>query len=170
MVRVHRTERSRDPVAAAKRRLERDRRARADLDPRISAAVVIDIQVGLRRWPGEAQIAAFVNPTIAFVRTLLFIPAREIAVAAVFRVAVFVGQNARRVGVMNDVLMEVEIVFNQMPDQSAEKHNVCARADWHPNIGQRARPRETWIHVDDCGAAFLRLHHPAKTDRMRLGH
>lgn len=71
---------------------------------------------------------------------------------------------------MNDVLMKVEVVFNQMPDESSEKHNVRARANWHPDVGQRARPRKTWIHMDDCGAVLLGLHHPAKTDRMRLRH
>ena len=71
---------------------------------------------------------------------------------------------------MDDVIMEVEVVFNQVPDESAEKHNVCARADWHPNVGQRARPGKTWIYMDNCRAALLRLHDPTKTNRMRLGH
>jgi len=71
---------------------------------------------------------------------------------------------------MNDVLMKVEVVFNQMPDEPAEKHNVCARADWDPNIRQRARPRKTWIHMDDGGATLFCLHDPAKADRVGLGH
>src|SRR6266550_7025367 len=71
---------------------------------------------------------------------------------------------------MNDVLAKVQLVLNQVIDESAEKDNVCAGADRHPNVGQRACARETWIDMDDRSALLLRFHHPAKTDRVRFGH
>jgi len=37
-------------------------------------------------------------------------------------------------------------------------------------IGQRARARKPWIHMDYGRAALLSLHYPAETDWVRLGH
>src|SRR4029077_1546667 len=71
---------------------------------------------------------------------------------------------------MDDVLAKVQLVLNQVIDESAEKNNVCAGADRYPNVGQRARAREARIDMDDRGALLLRFHHPAKTDRVRFGH
>src|SRR6478672_11028153 len=71
---------------------------------------------------------------------------------------------------MDDVLAKVQLILNQVSDESAEKNNVCAGADRHPNVGQRARAREPWIDMDDRGALLLRFHHPAKTHRVRFGH
>ena len=71
---------------------------------------------------------------------------------------------------MDDVLAKEELVFDQVIDESAEKDNVSPGADRHPDVGQRARARESWIDVDDRGSLLFRFHHPAKTDRMRLGH
>ena len=71
---------------------------------------------------------------------------------------------------MNDVLAKEQIILNQVIDESAEKYDVGAGADRHPDIGQRARARETRIDMDDRGALLLRFHHPAKTDRVRFGH
>src|SRR6266536_5883048 len=55
-------------------------------------------------------------------------------------------------------------------DDSAEKRDVAAGADRHPDIGQRARARKSRIDMDDGRAALLCFHHPAETDWMRLGH
>src|SRR5215472_5745986 len=71
---------------------------------------------------------------------------------------------------MNDVLAKEQLVLNQVIDEAAEKDDVSADANRHPNIGQRARARETRIYMDNRGAALLRFHHPAKTDRVRFGH
>ena len=71
---------------------------------------------------------------------------------------------------MNDVLAKVQLVLNQVIDESTEKDDVSADANRHPNIGQRARAREPRINVNNCRAAFFRLHNPSKTDRMRLRH
>src|SRR6516162_9163638 len=71
---------------------------------------------------------------------------------------------------MNDVLAKVQLVLNQVIDESTEKDDVSADANRHPNIRQRARARETRIYMDNRGAALFRFHHPAKTDRVRFGH
>ena len=71
---------------------------------------------------------------------------------------------------MNDVLAKEQVILNQVIDESAEKYDVSAGADRHPDVGQRARAREAWIDMDDRGALLLRFHHPAKTDRVRFGH
>src|SRR5882762_10478079 len=50
------------------------------------------LQRKIAQW--STQVAAFVNPTVAFIGALFFVPTGEIAVAVVFRIAVFVRQNA----------------------------------------------------------------------------
>src|SRR5262252_554080 len=71
---------------------------------------------------------------------------------------------------MNDVLAKVQLVLNQVIDESTEKDDVSPDTNRHPNIGQRARARETRIYMDNRGAALFRFHHPTKTDRVRFGH
>ena len=71
---------------------------------------------------------------------------------------------------MNNVLAEEEFVLDYMPNESSEKSDVAAGADRDPDIGQCAGARKPRIDVDDGRAVFLCLHHPAKPDRMRLGH
>ena len=71
---------------------------------------------------------------------------------------------------MNYVLAKVQLVINQVIDESTEKNNVCAGADRHPDVGQGAGAREARIDMNDRGALLLRFHHPAKTDRVRFGH
>ena len=63
---------------------------------------------------------------------------------------------------MNNVLAKVQLVLNQVIDESAEKNNVCAGANRHPDIGQRARARETRIDMDDRGAAAPSLSSPSE--------
>src|ERR1700751_1046700 len=71
---------------------------------------------------------------------------------------------------MNDVIAKEKLILNQMVDESAEKNNIRAGADRHPDIGKRAGARKARIDMNDCRAVLLRFHYPAKTDRMRLGH
>ena len=71
---------------------------------------------------------------------------------------------------MDDVIAEEKVVLNDMPDEAAEKGNVAAGADRHPDVCQRARARKSWIDMNDRRAALLRFHHPAKTDRVGFGH
>ena len=71
---------------------------------------------------------------------------------------------------MNYVLTKEQLVLDQVIDESAEKDNVSPRTDRDPNVGEGACAREPRIDMNDRGTLLLRFHHPAKTDRMRLGH
>ena len=44
---------------------------------------------------------------------------------------------------MNDVIAEEKIVLDDVPDDPAEKCDVAAGTDRHPDVGQRARPRKS---------------------------
>src|ERR1043166_5915993 len=57
-----------------------------------------------------------------------------------------------------------------MSNDTAKERDVAAGADRNPDVGQRARPRKSWIDMDNGRAALLRFHHPAETDRMGFGH
>ena len=71
---------------------------------------------------------------------------------------------------MDDVVAKEKLVFNQMIDDSTEKNDVCPGANRCPNIGERAGTGKPWINMNDRRAVLLCFHHPAKTDRVRLGH
>src|SRR6266852_7316324 len=71
---------------------------------------------------------------------------------------------------MDHVLPEEKFVLDDVTNEGAEEHNVAARTDRHPDVGQSARAREPWIDVNDGCTALLCFHHPAKTDRVRFRH
>src|SRR5439155_18833962 len=119
---------------------------------------------------GIAPTFALVFPAIHLIRPPVLVPAREITVCVISRIAIFIAQNAGRIRVMNDVIPEEEFVFDDVMDNAAKKRDVAACADWHPDIGQRARPRKPWIDMDYGRAALFGLHYPAETDRMRFCH
>ena len=71
---------------------------------------------------------------------------------------------------MNDVLAKVQLVFDQVIDESAEEYDVSTGADRHPDVGQCARARKARIDMNDRRAVLLRFHDPAETDWVRFGH
>src|SRR5579864_6374480 len=115
-----------------------------------------------------AQPFPFVEPAFRVVSALIFVPTREVAVLILFGIAKFRPQDAGSIRVMNDVIAKEEIVFDNVSNQRAEKYNVSAGPNGHPNVRQRARARESWIDMNDRRSALFRLHHPAKADWVRL--
>ena len=69
---------------------------------------------------------------------------------------------------MNDVIAEEKIVLDNVPDESAEERDVAAGTDRHPDIGQRAGARKSWVDMNNGGAALLCFHYPSETDRVTL--
>src|SRR5438874_1367985 len=120
---------------------------------------------------GETKAAiALVEPGRPVVAALFPAPAGENAGRAFFRVAKIFAQNAGRVREVDDIIAEEKIVLDNVPDESTEKCDVAARAHRHPDVGQRAGAGKSWIDMNDCRAALLCFHNPAKTDRMAFGH
>src|SRR5438034_11817 len=104
---------------------------------------------------GITQSFALVFPAFHLIGAPVFVPAGEITVSFIFRVAVFIAQNAGRIRVVNDVIPEEEFVLDDMMDNTAKKCDVAAGADWYPDIGQRARTRKPWIDMDYGRAVLL---------------
>ena len=120
---------------------------------------------------GETKvIMALVDPGLSVVSALRVIPAGENAGRTFFCIAKIVSQNAGRIREMNDVIAEEKIVLDNVPDESAEKRYVAAGADRHPDIGQGAGARKSWIDMDYGRAALLRFHHPSESNRVAFGH
>ncbi len=111
---------------------------------------------------------ALVLPGVVVVRARLGVEAGEHAVE-VLGVAEVLAQDGGRVGVVEHVLVEVQLVLQHVVDDRAEEGHVGAGPDGHVQVGQRARPGEARIDVDDHRAARLGLHHPLKAHRMGLG-
>src|SRR5437773_9123538 len=119
----------------------------------------------------ETEIrVAFVKPGLLVIGALLFVPAGEKPGHAFIGVAEILTQNAGGVREGDHVIAEEKIVFDQMPNESAEKRYVTAGTHWHPDIGQGARARKPRINMNDGRTALLRFHDPAEADRMRFGH
>ena len=113
---------------------------------------------------------AFVEPGLFVVAALLFVPAGEKSGGAFLGITKIFAQNAGCIGEVHHVIAEEKIVFENVPDNAAEKRDVAAGAHRHPDIGQRACARKSWIDVNDGRAALFRFHDPAETDRVRFGH
>src|SRR5260370_28608445 len=112
---------------------------------------------------GDTKTAiALVAPGRPVVAALLPAPAGEKAGSAFFRIAKIFAQNARRIREVGNVVAEEKIIFDNVPDKSAKKRDIAAGAHRHPDIGQRARARKSWIDMNNGRAAFLRFHHPAE--------
>src|SRR5207253_6513133 len=95
---------------------------------------------------GETKAAiSFVEPGFPVVAALLPVPAGEKAGRAFFRVAKIFAQNAGGIGEVHDIVAKEKIVLDNVPDETAEKCDVAAGAHRHPDIGQRARARKSWI-------------------------
>src|SRR6266403_78434 len=132
-----------------------------------NAARMLQGQIAL----GETKaVIAMVEPALPVVAALLPVPAGEKAGRSFIGVEKIFAQNAGRIGEVDHVIAEEKVVLDDVPDQTAEKRNVAAGAHRHPDIGQRAGARKSWIDVNDGRAAFLCFHDPAKTDRVRFGH
>ena len=124
-------------------------------------------QIAFRKTEGGM---ALVDPGPPVVAALLPAPTGENAGRAFFRVAKIFTQNAGRIREVDDVIAEEKIVLDNVPDEAAEKCDVAARADRHPDIGKRAGARKSRIDMNNSRAALFRLHHPAKTHRVRFRH
>src|SRR5207244_7943161 len=68
-----------------------------------------------------------------------------------------------------DVVLEPPVRSDDVIDDPAEERDVGSGTDGDVDVGHRAGPGESRIHVDDRRAAPLRLHHPPEADRMALG-
>src|SRR5437764_14428934 len=124
-------------------------------------------QVALRK--AESRLA-LVLPGFLRVGAALFVPPGKESRRAFLRIPKVLPQNTGGVGEVDHVVTEEEIILNQVSDEAAKKSDVGPGPDWHPDIGQGARPRKPGVHMNDGCAAFLRFHHPSEADWMRLGH
>ena len=113
---------------------------------------------------------ALVEPALPVVATLLPVPAGENAGRAFFRVAKIFTQNAGRIREMQNVIAKEKIILDKVPNETTKKRDITAGAYRHPDVGQRARARKSWIDMNDGRTALLCFHHPAETDRVRFGH
>ena len=118
--------------------------------------------------PAAADVDALVRHDPGSYRRFRVPPAEQ--AVEVFGVAEILADDRRRVGVVHDVVAEVALVLDDVVDDPAEERDVAAGADRDVDVGDRARPREPRIDVDDRRAARLGLHHPPEADRVALGH
>ena len=132
-----------------------------------NAARILQSQIALRKT--EAAIA-IVSPAFVVVSALVFVPTGEKAGSSLIGVAKIFPQNAGRIREMHHVIAEEKIVLDNVPNESAEKRDVAASADRYPDVGQRARARESWIDMYDGRTALFCFHDPAEADRVRFGH
>src|SRR6185503_13052937 len=105
---------------------------------------------------GAVHLHPFVHPLAHVVFALLWVPAREEPVE-LLGVRELLADDHRRVRVVLDVLLEVEIVLEDVVRDAAEERDVGSRADANPLRRHRARAREARVDVDDLSSALARL-------------
>lgn len=71
---------------------------------------------------------------------------------------------------MDNIFFEIALVFDDVVDDAAEKHDVGSRPDGDMDIRHGAGARESRIDVNNHRAAPFGLHHPLKADGMAFGH
>src|SRR5436305_644427 len=120
-------------------------------------------QIALRKTD---TTVAVIGPGFLIVGALFFVPAGEKSGRPFISVAKIFAQNAGRIGEVHHVIAEEKIVLDDVANESAEKRDVTAGAHRNPDIGQRARARESWIDMNNGRAALLCFHDPAETDRV----
>src|SRR5207247_4265754 len=99
-----------------------------------------------------------------------FAPAGEKAGGAFLRVSKTFANNAGGIGEVHHIITKEKIVLDNVPDEPAKEYNVAAGADRHPDIGQRARARNSPLDVDNGRASLLCFHDPAEADWVGFRH
>src|ERR1035437_8469725 len=132
----------------------------------LAARLIVWIPV----WPGRSVLGrALVGPRGRVVHARLRVVAGEDAVEVVHILEVVADQRGR-VGVGDDVVVEVALVGQDVVDDPAEEHDVAAGPQRDVLVGQGRCAGEPGVDVDDLGTARLRLHDPLEPDRVALGH
>ena len=118
---------------------------------------------------GSRDLAALVHPAPRVIRAGLGVKAGEDA-TEIFGVGELLVDDRRRVGVVQDVFLEVGLRLEDMADDPAQERDVGSGADGNVDVGRGASAPEARIDVDDLRAALPRAHDPAEPHRVRLGH
>ena len=136
-------------------------------------AIIVLLQ-NLEDAPGIAQGGVFFDdalfvpgkaPGRLVVRPFLGVVAGEQAVLEI----VLVAQDEGSVGVIDNVIFEIKIVGQDVPDQSAKKRNIRTGAQPGEDIGMLGGPGKARIHMDDGRAPILGPKRPLKGNRMVFG-
>jgi hypothetical protein len=88
----------------------------------------------------------------------------------IFSLAKFLIDDGGGIGLVDDVLFEIALVFENVTNDGAEEHDVGAGTDGHVKIGDCAGTGKARIDVYDHCAALTGLHDPAKGDGMAFRH
>src|SRR5699024_9788956 len=116
-----------------------------------------------------AVVIGFVLPATTIVVTLLGVETGEQTVE-ILGIPKVLTKNTRGIGVVDDVLVELQPVGEDVVDDAAEEHDVGADPQWHVTVRERTGPGEPRVDVNHPGATLLRFHHPLETHRVGLGH
>src|SRR5579871_2719954 len=116
-----------------------------------------------------ADVDAFVHPRGSIVGFFFGVPAGE-ETFEFFGVFELFGDDYGRVGEMDAVLAEDEVVGQDVVDEAAEENDVGAGADRHPHVGDRGGAAEARVNMNDRSALLFGFDDPLKANGMVLGH
>ncbi len=81
---------------------------------------------------------------------------------------VFIHQESG-VGIIGDIILMIEIVLDDVIDQTAHQGDVGAGPEAHVQVGLGRRPGEPGVHHDELGPLVHGLGDPFETDGMVFG-
>src|SRR5579863_8334398 len=86
---------------------------------------------------GRPVLVALVIPTaLITVGTRFGVVAGEEA-AQIFRIYIVLADKGRGVSIMQNIVIEIGVVFQQVVNDSSQEDNIAASACWHIEIRQR---------------------------------
>ena len=108
---------------------------------------------------GDALFVELVGPGLPVVFRVLFVVAGEDAVQVARHFEIRMDEE-RCVRVLDHVVLEKEVIFQDVVDHPPEEGDVGSGTDGRVEIRYRRRLRESRIHADELPAPLLRLHDP----------
>src|SRR6202034_3718496 len=111
----------------------------------LRVAAVAALRCGLPRSGRFIRFDAFIEPAFRIVRFLLRIPPREDSVE-ILTILEVLRNNHARICVVHNVLAKEQLALEYVANQCAQEKNVRACPKRYPDIRNRRRSAEAWVH------------------------
>jgi hypothetical protein len=84
----------------------------------------------------------------------------------ILRILEIVTDKKARIGIRLHIFSEVEIVLQNVVDETTQKSNIAASADRGIDIGMLRGARKVGVNVNDGCTSLFSCHNPAEADGM----
>src|SRR5699024_4735039 len=111
----------------------------------------------------------FVLPSSVVIPLQIFIVTREQPIE-IFWSRVAFRNDMRSIGVVGDVVLEPQIIFDHVIDKRAQQYNVSASTNGDVLIRNRGSTGKARVNVNYLGTTLLRFGNTLESNRLAFGH